>query len=849
VQPQNELMVVGRDLRARPFTSLAALERLEVFVPETPAPPTAAVPTAPLTGNGTLEPGTLYPSSTGEERLRFYLPAYALATIDGAYAVRLRRRTEQDPAGAAGYLTVELAAARPDSQGFELREVEHQLVGRLQYRVPVVSETAAAAMAMAMAAPGPVISDPDGPRAPNDPTLTIELGAFTPTGRGTRRCELPLAAEADVARVYQALTDPGAEARLALGYFATAAQRSWRQILLGEFVMSAKKLVADRGVQMAPLVPVGEDTAPPVRIAPGRVSPPIDGRPARLPAALQRPELAPLARRPLFAVGDAIKPAAMLRLREDAPETTVSPRLAVPLRERTVGELSPKLMRRPPRDDIEIEPVADDPIPVPRGNAWKLKHILDESGVDVTVEGRPVKGLPVWAAVDESGEPAIVTFAVEVRADLPFTFPGEAYRHLFPNDLEPSRHVLVRSEVNEDGRPVAVYYRDPAFPGRCYYQPQAFRVPRIDRPPFLPDVRIAPLDLVVGGVNGSDEADVTFRALVNYRAVPYVERRIFAAMQDHATAAVGGPVELIALQPRATALSLRIPQDEAGGALTSVARTSATITFDDGIADQLELSKDELHGLVASLSGPGIDGTVSASLPGADALVPVHLSLHESAGEVLRARLQAFSQEGATFELHNPIESRVTIDEAFPVRLGSSAVALPDLALGTVVEPGGKATLAYAFEPAGAVTPALLATLEPVLDVSVQVDAAALLPKLLVEPGYSSDTFAVDVSIDTAYFASTPPGQEPLAGVRLEFRGAADAPLEAVATLTAAAPAQRVTLHMALAAWLANAPDAVQYEHRVVNLHGDLAQPRDGAAGEWVHVDGNGALAVVPAGA
>ena len=176
-----------------------------------------------------------------------------------------------------------------------------------------------------------------------------------------------------------------------------------------------------------------------------------------------------------------------------------------------------------------------------------------------------------------------------------------------------------------DGRRVAVYYRDPAFPGRCYYQPQAFRVPRTDRPPFLPDLRIAPLDLVVGGVNGADEAEVTSRVLVNHRAVPYVERRVFAAMQDHAAAAAGGPVELIALQPRATALTLRIPQDEADGALTSVARTGAIVTFDDGIVDQLELSKDELHGLVASLSGPGIDGTVSASLPGADALVRVHL--------------------------------------------------------------------------------------------------------------------------------------------------------------------------------------------------------------------------------
>ena len=101
----------------------------------------------------------------------------------------------------------------------------------------------------------------------------------------------------------------------------------------------------------------------------------------------------------------------------------------------------------------------------------------------------------------------------------------------------------------------------------------------------------------------------------------------------------------------------------------------------------------------------------------------------------------------------------MTVDEAFPVRLGGSVVAPPDLAPGTVVEPGQTATLHYTFAPAGAVTPALLATLEPVLDVSVAVDAAALLPKLLVEPGYSSDTFDVDVSIDTATSRRRRPGR------------------------------------------------------------------------------------------
>src|SRR3712207_2212676 len=104
-------MLVGRDLRAQRFASLKATSRLDEYVPELdPAP------AAPLTDD-TLTPGVLYPSSAGGERVRFYLPAYRVATIDGSYAVRLRRRTDQDPAGVAGVLSVELAAERLDSQG------------------------------------------------------------------------------------------------------------------------------------------------------------------------------------------------------------------------------------------------------------------------------------------------------------------------------------------------------------------------------------------------------------------------------------------------------------------------------------------------------------------------------------------------------------------------------------------------------------------------------------------------------------------------------------------------------------------------------------------------------------
>ena len=58
--------------------------------------------------------------------------------------------------------------------------------------------------------------------------------------------------------------------------------------------------------------------------------------------------------------------------------------------------------------------------------------------------------------------------------------------------------------------------------------------------------------------------------------------------------------------------------------------------------------------------------------------------------------------------------------------------------------------------------------------------------------------------------------------------------MQAGVTLTPAAPAQRVTLRMPLAAWLADASDAMQYEYRVAGLHDAGPEPdRVGAVGDW----------------
>lgn len=135
VNEKNRFYIVGRDLEIMPVTALLAASRRVgdkgSIEGSGGGPPIAVSP------DGTLAPGVLYESS-GDSRVRYYLPQYRLRVVDGRYTTRLKWRAPgDDPAGPLAFLDIELAAEVPPGQGFVLQEIEHQAVVRIGYQMVV----------------------------------------------------------------------------------------------------------------------------------------------------------------------------------------------------------------------------------------------------------------------------------------------------------------------------------------------------------------------------------------------------------------------------------------------------------------------------------------------------------------------------------------------------------------------------------------------------------------------------------------------------------------------------------------------------------------------------------------
>ena len=111
--PTRETFIVNESLQALPldrrvFTDLRLRDQWAKRVPSVPDDQEL-----PVSGNGTLEAGTLYPSST-DPSVRYYLPGYALATARGNYLTSLKWRTaDQGPRGTDGPLGWRSSASPP----------------------------------------------------------------------------------------------------------------------------------------------------------------------------------------------------------------------------------------------------------------------------------------------------------------------------------------------------------------------------------------------------------------------------------------------------------------------------------------------------------------------------------------------------------------------------------------------------------------------------------------------------------------------------------------------------------------------------------------------------------------
>jgi hypothetical protein len=232
---------------------------------------------------------------------------------------------------------------------------------------------------------------------------------------------------------------------------------------------------------------------------------------------------------------------------------------------------------------------------------------------------------------------------------------------------------------------------------------------------------------------------------------------------------------------------------------------------------------------------------------GSTADIPVELALTQTLGQLFdRIFLGPVDGQPGRYhvQLTNLIESPVHISSLYGVQVGTR-FAYPQhliLADGTTassatVLPGETAVIEYLVAPHDGP----VGDITPLLESSVLVDHAQLWPRLMFNEGYTSHTFQLVVSIDTAFFNSPPPdGMAPLAGVQVEFEP------ETAVLLTPDQPAATVTLRMPLLPWLLQ-QDAQQYRYRVTNLHRNGDTVETGLATEWTTQFGTTPLAVTPA--
>ena len=717
-----------------------------------------------------------------------------------------------------------------------------------------------------------------GDPADTRPLLWIEFGALEAVGGQVRRGRLEITSKPDFDRLYSIMTDAQYDGRLELHLLATAGRRTWRQIILGDADVLVQKSILNKKILFTDMLDPTTLTAPTTNPDAPTKTVNVDDKTSRrlnwdqaiklaqTPAGILLKNLEDSTNGPdrtgLLDIlrnkfGDIFKlhhferdPGAARTpvTRGGAPgvSTRTSETVRTPLRTPGVtGTGSPIMIRGNP---VELDRIVDRKVLGPtlyRAFAPALKESLPTSDVMMKSQQGMQRAVPVRTVMTDTGQPALLKIAVEtVETITPFCFPLATNAYVFdiPGDVTTeTHHVLIRMEVRDgSGQVIGVFYQDSAYDDLFYYQPQEFRLPRVDVAPYLPDLRVVFFELVTqDGTGGDTQAQLNYKVRIAYRTVPYIDPLLLDLAQQQVPQV---RARFNVLAPESSTYTLMVPQDESGGALTATPRPDAELHFDVGIVDEVELTRTEFERVFAffqSPSGTGLDGTVRAALLGnLNTDVSVHLSLKQNAGAILVHTYKGPQANGMHLvTVRNPLESAVRIEKLYRVGLGNGAVAFPQASPGVVIAPGAEADLYYQVIP----TDAAVVDLAPALVPSIEADPAKLWPQLFVNAGYTSETFKVPLSIEADFFGPPPQGQQPIAAVQVEFDDGSQL------VLTADHLTDEAHLRIPLLPRLLGDPHAQKYKYRVTNEYGDPPQP--GAQTGWMDGEGELSVAVVPAGA
>lgn len=787
---------------------------------------------AVLEGSQKLEPNKLYPASSNPS-LQYYLPAYRLAENAAKPLTELRFDGEQDDDGEVGRLTIDFTwTAPPTPAGIAPQVMEHVTDLELRYRLPIQGSTNAAAREIVALQPLEVI------------------------GEGAARSTTVFADKLEFDAVYQGMRDPDRQATLHLKHEAQVGVRTWRQIMvttgadklkqasalqrrssLITNVLSKETLssVARMKTRASARVTVREDSS--AEAARIRIMRDVIARPRILvrPAA---PTVRPTVRvRP---PQPAPVPPAGVRVRPVATATSV--RTARVTATPVIGRAAAPALRSvriaaAARAAVPVTAARADVPPAPtrgrvvvrsrpsataapvltsatlaRVNAPLLSAAVASS--DLQLRNRAV--VPLQLALDRRGKPAIVDAELECTAELPFHFDPRTQSSVYATDTfqTSGMHLLLpRTLTDESGRTNRIVYQDNLMPDVIHVAPTEYRLARSQEAPFLPGLSMLCADFGTTA-ESADQAEVLFNVVCSYELEPWLDPEIVELARAE-LAAEGLTARFTPIVPREAKLTLEL--DLLGD---EKERGEAEIEASVGISDTLILNHDTFTRLwrehLANESG-GVTGKVSYELfDGTPAQSRVSLSLWETSPDVFDVDFLGMvgAQPGrCRVRIRNRIESPAQIVRLPPERVSVDVVATPvdgaNLA-GRRLAPQETVEVDYQINPPDAVVDSL----QPVVFGRVEPNLNALLKLFVLNTGYSSMSFAVEVKAAAGVFTPPTQGAEPLTGLLVEFDDGSKA------ELTPEEPETEVTLVGRLIDQLmGGAGDQQRYFYRVTNLH------------------------------
>ncbi|PSN19930.1 hypothetical protein C7271_04735 [filamentous cyanobacterium CCP5] len=812
-------------------------------------------------GDQELKPNQLYKSTTATD-LYFYLPQYRISTSsEGHPAVELRYGEKES--GEKGRLTITAGWTPPSAPTrAHLKVMEHTAELALRYKISVEHEV------------------------PNQRGGSEQVMALNPLERfedGVAQSTTIFYDKHQFDAVYQAMKQSEYDTELEINIQAPVGLRTWRQVFVGQVTeQDQARVLKDKQALVTKVVDTQEQTqklqqlikhqamvkmhvASPSAEEKARVqisremvsqlatfqsqnpsaSVSRQSLPLRQPlnlSAVQNlramPVMAasqsiPTANSPLKATPRITMSPAVMRAIATSPQINKStsrvsqaPSVA---RANTSGRVTATpVARRVNHSIAEVTPQITAKT-IARVNAPQLTQAI--RATDLRINNRAM--VPAVIPLDRERRPAIVDAELDNQQVLPFGLDPAKHPQVYVTEgfVSSGPHLLLPRILPGTNQRV---FQDNLMPDVVYIAPTAFRLERIDAPPYGPDIKFVPSEF--GTAENDDEVEVLFRVAVVFRLEPWIDPEVIKQAQVTIPGARLSPIV-----PRDTQLFLRFNDEPE-------IQPEAEINPNVGITHHFELDHNAFNALwQTQLSqGTGLSGKVTYTLfDGSTEESDVQISFYAESPEPFDISFEGpvDGQPGRfRYCVRNRIESPVKITnllrEPLDQNIYAHAVNAGEL-INRILRPQEMITVDYQLSPADAdiVPEARSLTILG----EIQPDFNALLRLLMVKQGYESLGFSLQVEAVAGTFESGKTANgETLSGLLVEF----DDGTQVILT-----PEEEVVevnlIGRLIDQILGTADDEHRYFYRVTNLTSDNLE---GARTHWREEQGtSGPLKVTPA--